>query len=77
MHRYANPTRFMKIANAVWPWSMAVMVIAFAVGLAYALVFSPPDYQQSETVRIMYIHVPAAWMGCSSMPRWPWPAPPG
>lgn len=63
MHRYANPTRFMKIANAVWPWSMAVMVIAFAVGLAYALVLSPPDYQQSETVRIMYVHVPAAWMG--------------
>jgi heme exporter protein C len=63
MHRYANPTRFLRIANAVLPWSTGVMVLAFAVGLSYALVFSPPDYQQSETVRIMYVHVPSAWMG--------------
>jgi len=63
MHRFANPTRFLRIANAILPWSTAIMVIAFAVGLAYALVFSPPDYQQGETVRIMYVHVPSAWMG--------------
>ena len=37
-------------------------VLLCGVGLTYALVLSPPDYQQSETVRIMYVHVPAAWM---------------
>jgi len=63
MHRFANPTRFLRIANAILPWSAAVMVLAFGVGLVYGLVLSPPDYQQGETVRIMYVHVPSAWMG--------------
>ena len=62
MHRFANPTQFMKIANAVQPWATAVAVICFAVGLPLALVFSPPDYQQGDTVRILYVHVPSAWM---------------
>jgi len=62
MHRFANPTRFLRIANAILPWSAAVMVIALAVGLTYGLVLSPPDYQQGETVRIMYVHVPSSWM---------------
>ena len=62
MHRFANPTRFLRIANAILPWSAAVMVLALAVGLVYGLVLSPPDYQQGETVRIMYVHVPSSWM---------------
>jgi len=62
MHKYANPTLFMKIANAVAPWTTAIAVICFVVGLPIALVFSPPDYQQGDAARIMYIHVPAAWM---------------
>lgn len=62
MHKYANPTQFIRIANAVLPWSTAIAVAAFVIGLPLALVFSPPDYQQGETVRIMYVHVPAAWM---------------
>jgi heme exporter protein C len=37
-------------------------VVLFAIGIPTALVFSPPDYQQGDTVRIMYVHVPAAWM---------------
>ncbi|MBB4267217.1 heme ABC transporter permease [Roseospira visakhapatnamensis] len=62
MHRFANPTRFLRIANAILPWSVAVMVLSLAVGLVHGLVLSPPDYQQGETVRIMYVHVPASWM---------------
>ncbi len=62
MHKYANPARFNRLANAILPWSFGVMAIAFAYGLYQALVASPPDYQQGETVRIMYIHVPSAWM---------------
>ena len=62
MHRFANPARFTRLADAVLPWSLAATAVAFAVGLYLALVASPPDYQQSETVRIMYVHVPSAWM---------------
>jgi heme exporter protein C len=63
MHKYANPTQFMTIANAVLPWAAAVAVVLFAVGVPWALAFSPADFQQGEAARIMYIHVPAAWMG--------------
>jgi heme exporter protein C len=63
MHKFANPTFFMRIANAIYPWAAAIAVLGFVVGLPMALVTSPPDYQQGETVRIMYVHVPAAWMG--------------
>ena len=62
MHRFANPTRFLKLSLAIQPWAMWLTVLCLAVGLYFALFVSPPDYQQSETVRIMYVHVPAAWM---------------
>jgi len=62
MHRFANPTRFMKIANAVLPCAAGLTVVLLGVGLYTALLTSPPDYQQGETVRIMYVHVPAAYM---------------
>lgn len=45
------------------PWMGIAAGLAFACGLYLALFDSPPDYQQGETVRIMYVHVPAAWMG--------------
>ena len=62
MQFLANPTRFLKIANAVLPTVWVITVVLFAIGLYGALVTAPPDYQQGETVRIMYVHVPAAWM---------------
>lgn|SRR5512134_220648 len=62
MHRFANPARFQRLAASVFPWSVAAAVTLFASGLYFALFVSPRDYQQGETVRIMYIHVPAAWM---------------
>jgi len=62
MHRFANPTRFLRIANAVLPWTSALAVALFAAGLYLGLVGSPGDYQQGQSVRIMYVHVPAAWM---------------
>ena len=62
MHRFANPTQFMKIANAIYPWMAGLSVLLFVIGLPIALVISPPDYQQGETVRIFYIHVPSAWL---------------
>jgi heme exporter protein C len=63
MQRFANPARFLKLADGVWPWAAAATAILFAAGLYLALIRAPVDYQQGETVRIMYVHVPAAWMG--------------
>ena len=62
MQYLANPTRFLRLANAVLPSVWAITIGLFAVGLYGALFTSPPDYQQGETVRIMFVHVPAAWM---------------
>ncbi len=62
MQRFANPARFNHLADRIMPWSNAVAIIAFMLGGYYSLFDSPADYQQSETVRIMYVHVPAAWM---------------
>src|SRR5580692_12343457 len=65
MHRYANPARFLRIVTAILPWSAGVSAVLLPVGFYLALLGSPPDYQQGETVRIMYLHVPAAWMALS------------
>ncbi len=62
MHFLANPGRFVRIADRVLPWASALAVILTAVGLYGGLFLVPPDYQQGETIRIMYVHVPAAWM---------------
>ncbi len=61
LHRFANPARFSRLATAVLPWFATGTIILFAVGLYFALFASPADYLQGETVRIMYVHVPAAW----------------
>src|SRR3954452_3391951 len=62
MHRFANPARFLRISNVVLPWAAGATVVLMIVGLYLSLFASPADYQQGDTVRIMYIHVPAAWM---------------
>jgi heme exporter protein C len=62
MQQFANPTRFLKIANAALPYVWAITALLFAIGLYGALLSAPADYQQGETVRIMFVHVPAAWM---------------
>ena len=58
----ANPTRFLKLVDRVLPWLIAATVLLFVVGL-YRAVNAPDDYQQGATVKIMYLHVPAAWLG--------------
>ena len=62
LHRFANPTRFLRLANAVLPWATGLTILLIGAGLYFAFGASPADYQQGETVRIMYIHVPSAWM---------------
>ena len=62
LHRFANPTRFLRLADTVRPWAGAVAVLAMGWGLYLGLFASPDDYQQGGSVRIMYVHVPSAWM---------------
>ncbi len=61
MLRYANPKRFMDLSGAALPWLAGAAAAFLAAGL-YLAFTSPPDYQQGSTVRIMFIHVPAAWV---------------
>ncbi len=58
----ANPSRFRALTDRVLPWLAAATLIAFAVGVREAYL-APDDYQQGATVKIMFIHVPAAWLG--------------
>jgi heme exporter protein C len=62
MHRFASPACFLRLTAALRPWALGVALLTLVAGLWLALFDSPPDYQQGETVRIMYIHVPSAWM---------------
>ena len=61
----ANPTRFLDARGRILPWLAAATLLVFAVGIQLAA-SAPDDYQQGATVKIMFIHVPAAWlaMGC-------------
>jgi heme exporter protein C len=62
MWTLANPTRFLGLADRVIPWLAVLTFLTLGVGLYLALFVAPPDYQQGETVRIMFLHVPAAWL---------------
>jgi heme exporter protein C len=58
----ANPTRFMGLSARVLPWASVAAAVLIALGFYLSFFDSPADYQQGETVRIMYIHVPCAWL---------------
>jgi heme exporter protein C len=62
MFRLANPNRFMQWSGKVLPWCAIATVLLLGAGLYLALFVAPPDYQQGESVRIMYVHVPSAYM---------------
>ena len=63
MHALANPARFLRIARPATGWLLAIGMALTLAGLAGGLILTPPDYLQGETVRILYVHVPAAWLG--------------
>lgn len=63
MHVFANPARFLSIARPLTGWFGWCGAVLIAVGLGAGLFLTPVDYLQGQTVRIMYIHVPAAWLG--------------
>jgi heme exporter protein C len=63
MHIYANPARFLKLARPLTAWLGLAGLMLAGIALGIGLFASPPDYLQGESVRIMYVHVPAAWLG--------------
>ena len=63
MHAFANPARFLSLARPLTGWLGWVGAALVVAGLGAGLTLTPPDYLQGETVRIMYIHIPAAWLG--------------
>jgi heme exporter protein C len=62
MLAYANPANFMRLSARILPWLSACTAACLAAGLYMTFFVAPADYQQGETVRIMYVHVPAAWI---------------
>jgi heme exporter protein C len=63
MHGFANPARFLRLARPLTPICAIVGLLLLLYGCYAGLMLSPPDYLQGESVRILYVHVPAAWLG--------------
>ncbi len=62
IERFANPNRFLTLTRPLVPWLGGLTLLSLGAGLYLGLFQAPADYQQGESVRIMYVHVPAAWM---------------
>ncbi len=62
MHSLASPARFIRLSDTLLPWLSVLTALLLLFGVTEALFVSPADYQQGDTVRIMYVHVPSAWM---------------
>ncbi|MGI8706262.1 MAG: heme ABC transporter permease CcmC [Sphingomicrobium sp.] len=63
MHALANPARFLRLARPATGMLLGIGLLLTVIALSAGLTLTPPDYLQGETVRIMYVHVPAAWLG--------------
>lgn len=63
MHRFANPQRFLSIARPLTPWLAAIGLLLIVAGSYAGLAMVPGEARQGDTARILYIHVPAAWLG--------------
>ncbi|MCK5748894.1 MAG: heme ABC transporter permease [Oricola sp.] len=64
--RFSNPAKFEAFARTAGPVAGAIFSLCAVFGIVAGLFFSPPDYQQGDSARIMYVHVPAAWMAMAS-----------
>jgi heme exporter protein C len=62
IHKAGSPPWFYRVSGYAIPWLWAIFIVGTAVGLYLGLIKAPVDYQQGTTVRIMYLHVPSAWM---------------
>lgn len=62
IQKFSSPPYFYSISNKVIPWLFGIFIVTLLYGLYGALITAPADYQQGDSFRIMYIHVPAAWL---------------
>ncbi|WLA06872.1 heme ABC transporter permease [Xanthomonas translucens] len=62
LHRLSSPPTFYRVAGAIRPWALGTALLLGAVAFYGGLVLAPPDYQQHDAYRIIFIHVPSAWM---------------
>ena len=62
MKFFVNPSKFNKVADYLFKPILISSIVLFSLGLVFSFYLSPEDYQQGSTVRIMYIHVPSAWL---------------
>ena len=62
-HKWGSPPWFYRVSGKMLPWLTGLFVITLVYGLYAGLVLAPADYQQGDSFRIIYVHVPAAWMG--------------
>ena len=62
IYKYSSPKAFYPLAGKLIPWFAVLTALLLGAGLYQGLFVAPPDYQQGESVRIMFVHVPAAWM---------------
>ena len=63
---YANPKKFMQTSTMALPWVSGLAVVLLVAGLVWGFFFTPEDYKQGSTVKIIYLHVPAAMMAVSA-----------
>ena len=63
---YANPKKFMQTSAWALPWVSGIAIVLLAVGLIWGFFFTPDDYKQGATVKIIYLHVPSAMMAISA-----------
>jgi heme exporter protein C len=66
MWEYANPRRFMQVSAVLLPWMSGLAALCLGVGLVWGFFFTPDDFRQGSTVKIIYIHVPAALMAINA-----------
>lgn len=70
LHPYAKPERAYQLAGTLLPWFAVTSLLAFIIGTLWGLAFAPADYQQGDSFRIIYIHVPAAILSMGPTPPW-------
>jgi heme exporter protein C len=61
-YRLASPPHVFRVARMLAPWLLSIAALLIGYGLVVGLVFAPPDYQQGDAFRIIYVHAPSAWL---------------
>ena len=66
MFNFFEPSKIFLITSKAPKYVFGLFIVVISIGLIEALIISPEDYKQGDSVRIMYVHVPAAWIGLAS-----------